>query len=112
GPRRGGARNARLDAGRDRARPDAGRARGARRAPEALPGRARDAGVGARGPQLRGGERRAGAERRMKLSEVSIQRPVLATVMSLAIILIGALSFTFLPVREYPDIDSPVVSVT
>jgi len=48
----------------------------------------------------------------MKLSELSIQRPVLATVMSLAILLFGALSFTFLPVREYPDIDSPVVSVT
>ena len=48
----------------------------------------------------------------MKLSEVSIERPVLATVMSLAILLFGALSFTFLPVREYPDIDSPVVSVT
>ena len=48
----------------------------------------------------------------MKLSEISIQRPVLATVMSLGIILFGALSFTFLPVREYPDIESPVVSVT
>jgi multidrug efflux pump len=48
----------------------------------------------------------------MKLSEVSIQRPVLATVMSLTILLFGAISFTFLPVREYPDIDSPVVSVT
>ncbi|MGH3054605.1 MAG: efflux RND transporter permease subunit, partial [Gaiellaceae bacterium] len=48
----------------------------------------------------------------MKLSEVSIQRPVLATVMSLTILLFGALSYTFLPVREYPDIDSPVVSVT
>ena len=48
----------------------------------------------------------------MKLSQISIERPVLATVMSLAILLFGALSFTFLPVREYPDIDSPVVSVT
>ncbi|TMQ48395.1 MAG: efflux RND transporter permease subunit, partial [Candidatus Eisenbacteria bacterium] len=48
----------------------------------------------------------------MKLSEVSIQRPVLATVMSLTILLFGALCFTFLPVREYPDIDSPVVAVT
>src|SRR5206468_12783553 len=48
----------------------------------------------------------------MKISEVSIERPVLATVMSLAIILIGILSFTFLPVREYPDIESPIVSVT
>ena len=48
----------------------------------------------------------------MKLSEVSIQRPVLATVMSLAILLFGALSFTFLPVREYPQTDSPIVSVS
>jgi len=48
----------------------------------------------------------------MKLSEVSIQRPVFATVMSLAIILFGVIAFTRLPVREYPDIDPPVVSVT
>ena len=48
----------------------------------------------------------------MKLSELSIERPVLATVMSLGILLFGALSFTFLPVREYPQTDSPIVSVT
>ncbi len=48
----------------------------------------------------------------MRLSEVSIERPVLATVMSLAIVLFGVLSYTFLPVREYPDIESPIVSVT
>jgi multidrug efflux pump len=48
----------------------------------------------------------------MKLSEVSISRPVLATVMSLAILLFGVISFTRLPVREYPDIDPPIVSVT
>jgi multidrug efflux pump len=48
----------------------------------------------------------------MKISELSIDRPVLATVMSLAIILFGALAYTFLPVREYPDIETPVVSVT
>jgi multidrug efflux pump len=48
----------------------------------------------------------------MKLSEVSIERPVLATVMSVTVLLFGILSFTFLPVREYPDIDSPVVTVT
>ncbi len=47
----------------------------------------------------------------MKLSEISIQRPVLATVMSLVIIIFGLVSFLRLPVREYPDIDSPVVSV-
>ncbi|MCI0696988.1 efflux RND transporter permease subunit [candidate division KSB1 bacterium] len=47
----------------------------------------------------------------MKLSEISIQRPVLATVMSLVIIIFGVVAFTQLPVREYPDIDPPVVSV-
>ena len=47
----------------------------------------------------------------MKLSKISIERPVLATVMSLVIILFGIISFTQLPVREYPDIDPPVVSV-
>jgi multidrug efflux pump len=48
----------------------------------------------------------------MKLSEVSIKRPVFATVMSLAIILLGYISFTRLPVREYPETDPPIVSVT
>jgi multidrug efflux pump len=48
----------------------------------------------------------------MKLSEISIQRPVLATVMSLVIIIFGVVAFTQLPVREYPDIDPPIVSVT
>ena len=47
----------------------------------------------------------------MKLSEISIRRPVFATVMSLAILLFGIISFTQLPVREYPDIDPPVISV-
>ncbi|MBI5837178.1 MAG: efflux RND transporter permease subunit [Candidatus Eisenbacteria bacterium] len=47
----------------------------------------------------------------MKLSELSIQRPVFATVMSLAIVLFGVIAFTRLPVREYPDIDPPIVSV-
>jgi multidrug efflux pump len=47
----------------------------------------------------------------MKLSDVSIRRPVFASVMSLAIILFGVISFLRLPVREYPDIDPPIVSV-
>ena len=55
---------------------------------------------------------RAGRRGAMKLSEISIQRPVFATVMSLAIVLLGFISFTRLPVREYPDIDPPIVSVT
>ncbi len=48
----------------------------------------------------------------MKLSDFSIKRPVFATVMSLAIVLFGVISFTRLPVREYPDIDPPIISVT
>ena len=48
----------------------------------------------------------------MKLSEISIRRPVLAIVMSLTITLLGVIAFLRLPVREYPDIDPPVVSVT
>lgn len=47
----------------------------------------------------------------MILADISIHRPVLATVMSLMIILIGIISYQRLSVREYPKIDSPVVSV-
>lgn len=47
----------------------------------------------------------------MILSEISIKRPVLATVMSLLILLIGAVSYERLTVREYPKIDVPVVTV-
>lgn len=48
----------------------------------------------------------------MKLSDVAIRRPVVAIVLSLVIVVVGLLSFRSLPVREYPDIDSPVVSVS
>ncbi|MBM4129703.1 efflux RND transporter permease subunit [bacterium] len=48
----------------------------------------------------------------MKLSEISIRRPVLTVVLSLAIILLGVISYTRLPVREYPETDPPIVSVT
>ena len=48
----------------------------------------------------------------MKISEVSVQRPVFAAVLSLAILLFGVISLIRLPVREYPDVESPVVSVT
>ena len=47
----------------------------------------------------------------MVLSDISIQRPVLATVMSLLIVLLGVISFDRLTVREYPKIDPPTVSV-
>ena len=48
----------------------------------------------------------------MTLSELSIRRPVLASVMSLLVIVAGAVAYFQLPVREYPDIDLPLVSVT
>ncbi|MDB5838590.1 MAG: acriflavin resistance protein [Herminiimonas sp.] len=47
----------------------------------------------------------------MVLSELSIRRPVLASVMSLVILLIGMVSYNKLAVREYPKIDEPVVTV-
>jgi multidrug efflux pump len=46
------------------------------------------------------------------LSELSIQRPVFATVCSLLLVLFGAVAFTFLGVREYPAVDPPVISVS
>jgi multidrug efflux pump len=47
----------------------------------------------------------------MTLPELSIRRPVFATVLSLAITLIGLISYQRLTVREYPNIDEPVVTV-
>ena len=47
----------------------------------------------------------------MFLPELCIRRPVFATVLSLLILLLGVISFDRLSVREYPKIDSPVVSV-
>ncbi len=43
---------------------------------------------------------------------MAIRRPVLASVMSVALVLFGAIGFTRLPVREFPDVDAPVVTVT
>jgi multidrug efflux pump len=48
----------------------------------------------------------------MKISEVCIERPVFATVLSLVIMLLGIVSYDRLSVREYPKIDEPVVTVT
>ncbi len=47
----------------------------------------------------------------MVLSEISIKRPVLATVMSLLVLLLGIIGYDRLTVREYPKIDLPVVTV-
>ena len=48
----------------------------------------------------------------MNISSLSIQRPVLATVISIVLVLFGIIGFTFLGVREYPSVDPPVVTVT
>ena len=48
----------------------------------------------------------------MKLSEVSIRRPVLATVMNLIILLVGVISYDRLAVRLIPDVDVPIVTVS
>ena len=47
----------------------------------------------------------------MMLSDISVSRPVLASVLSLLLIAFGLVAFDRLPLREYPDIDPPVVSV-
>lgn len=48
----------------------------------------------------------------MSLSSLSIRRPVLASVMSIVIILFGVISFFYLGVREYPSVDPPIVTVS
>ncbi len=48
----------------------------------------------------------------MKLSDISIRRPVLASMLSLALVLFGAIGYLELSVREYPDVDPPIISVT
>jgi hydrophobe/amphiphile efflux-1 (HAE1) family protein len=48
----------------------------------------------------------------MNISELSLKRPVLATVMNLMIILFGVVGFTFLAVRDYPAIDPPIITVS
>ena len=48
----------------------------------------------------------------MKLSDVSIRRPVLASMVSLALVLFGAIGYTRLSVRDYPDVDPPIISVS
>src|SRR5687768_9039465 len=48
----------------------------------------------------------------MHFAERFIRRPVLASMVSLALVLVGAIGYTRLPVREFPDADPPIVSVT
>lgn len=48
----------------------------------------------------------------MNISELSIRRPVLATVLTIIILLFGLIGYTSLGVREYPSVDNPIISVT
>jgi multidrug efflux pump len=48
----------------------------------------------------------------MKISDLSIRRPVLASMLSLALVLFGGIGYTQLSVREFPDVDPPVISVS
>ena len=48
----------------------------------------------------------------MQFAERFIRRPVLSSMISLGIVLVGVIGYTRLPVREFPDADPPVVSVT
>ncbi|MDX9847763.1 MAG: efflux RND transporter permease subunit [Tenuifilaceae bacterium] len=48
----------------------------------------------------------------MNLSSLSINRPVLASVLSIVIVIFGVVGYTYLGVREYPSVDPPVVSVS
>ena len=48
----------------------------------------------------------------MKLSDTSIRRPVLTSMVSIALVLFGGIAYTRLSVREFPDVDPPIVSVS
>ena len=48
----------------------------------------------------------------MNISELSIRRPVLATVLTIIILLFGFIGYNTLGVREYPSVDNPIISVT
>ena len=48
----------------------------------------------------------------MNISELSIRRPVLATVMTVIILLFGIIGYTYLGVREYPSVDNPIITVS
>mgnify|MGYP002265064284 CR=1 FL=1 len=48
----------------------------------------------------------------MNISELSIRRPVLATVLTIIILLFGLIGYGSLGVREYPSVDNPIISVS
>jgi len=48
----------------------------------------------------------------MNISELSIRRPVLSTVLTIIILLFGLIGYSYLGVREFPSVDNPIISVT
>ena len=46
------------------------------------------------------------------LSDIAVRRPVLAAVAAIVLVVLGAAAFFLLPVRELPDIDPPIVSIS
>lgn len=48
----------------------------------------------------------------MNISELSIRRPVLATVFILIILLLGIIGYSYMGVREYPNVDNPIINVS
>lgn len=48
----------------------------------------------------------------MNISELSIRRPVLATVLTIIIVIFGIIGYNNLGVREYPSVDNPIISVS
>ena len=48
----------------------------------------------------------------MNISSTSISRPVLASVLSITIVIFGIIGFSYLGVREYPSVDPPMVTVS
>ncbi len=48
----------------------------------------------------------------MKITDLSVKRPIFAIVINLLLLTFGIVAFSMLPLREFPDIDTPVVSVS
>ena len=47
----------------------------------------------------------------MNISELSIRRPVLASVLTIIILLFGLIGYSYLGVREFPSVDNPILSL-
>lgn len=48
----------------------------------------------------------------MKITDTSVKRPVFAIVINLLLLTFGLVAFTMLPLREYPDIETPIVNIS